>query len=290
MRVGVRAAAAVLVLAGAGCAQTQWRSDNAGPVLTLRDADQTVDIEESDRVARFSRLAETHATTPPSIEQLVLLAASVAGSRRSVPVMRIVFADGELFPPSGDGLRAEAAPILEIVAQAMQHDVPDVRLTVLGHTDASGAASGNEVLSQRRALGVMQSLIARGVNPGQLSVVAIGSAQPVAPNDTPRGRALNRRVEFLISPSEQANMQAVSMRVINPAFLQVGAAHHVSVPHRVAVLKPSYSGVADISEAATAASASGSPGSPGSIVLAATGHDITVGAAGEATGSPITTQ
>ncbi len=139
----------------------------------------------------------------------------------------------------------------------------------------------------------MQSLIARGVNPGQLSVVAIGSAQPVAPNDTPRGRALNRRVEFLISPSEQANMQAVSMRVINPAFLQVGAAHHVSVPHRVAVLKPSYPGVADISEAATAASASGSPGSPGSpgsIVLAATGHDITVGAAGEATGSPITTQ
>jgi hypothetical protein len=60
----------------------------------------------------------------------------------------------------------------------------------------------------------MAALVARGVNPDQLTEVAIGKRQPIAPNDTAEGRALNRRVEFLISPAMSANLAAVQQYVV----------------------------------------------------------------------------
>jgi hypothetical protein len=59
----------------------------------------------------------------------------------------------------------------------------------------------------------MAALVARGIKPNQLTEVAIGKRQPIAPNDTAEGRALNRRVEFLISPAMSANLAAVQQYV-----------------------------------------------------------------------------
>ena len=88
----------------------------------------------------------------------------------------------------------------------MRRDVPDAQLTLLGHTDAIGSDQFNEDLSMRRARNVFQALVNRGVNPAQLSTVAIGKNQPIASNETEEGRARNRRVEFLISASQDANL------------------------------------------------------------------------------------
>lgn len=269
-----------------GCVQTQWREGSGGPTQTLKTADQTMDLEETDRVSRFERLARMNGIIPPSIDQVVVPASEVPGADRPIPVIRVVFDEADFFDPGSATPRPEAATVLNTIAENMRRDVPDVRVTVLGHTDASGTETRNNGLSERRALQVLQTLVSDGVNPGQLSTVAIGDAQPIAPNSTAAGRARNRRVEFLISPSEQANFRTVSMRAINPAFLALGGNGRPAVagPRRVAVYKPAYAGPADVSEAPLA-NQGGRP-----VVLAASGPGLIVDNVGSGegeTGSPV---
>jgi len=66
---------------------------------------------------------------------------------------------------------------------------------IVGYTDSIGSASYNQKLSERRANAVMNALIERGVDPKQLSAIGMGELNPVASNDTPEGRAKNRRIE-----------------------------------------------------------------------------------------------
>ncbi len=210
-----------------------------------------MDIEESDRVTRFQRLSAMAGMTPPQIDQVLVPATAMPGATRPVPVIRIVFDERTFFDPGSDVPRAESSGALSVIAENMRRDVPDVRLTLLGHTDATGAQRANDALSQRRAAAVLQKLMAQRVNPGQLGTVAIGAAQPIAPNDTAAGRARNRRVEFLISASEEANLAVVQQRPVNPAFLRVAAGSPAARTARrtVAFMKPAYSGPADFSEA-----------------------------------------
>lgn len=72
----------------------------------------------------------------------------------------------------------------------------DVRVEVAGHTDNTGSAARNRVLSQQRAETVMRYLVAKGVNPANLAARGYGPDRPVADNRTASGRAANRRVEL----------------------------------------------------------------------------------------------
>ena len=66
---------------------------------------------------------------------------------------------------------------------------------IVGYTDSRGSENYNKRLSQRRATAVMKALVARGVNPDQLTAVGMGEANPIADNATAEGRAKNRRIE-----------------------------------------------------------------------------------------------
>jgi chemotaxis protein MotB len=61
--------------------------------------------------------------------------------------------------------------------------------------------TSNQMLSQKRADNVMQFIIAQGVKPSLVSARGFGEADPVASNDTPQGRAQNRRVELTVAGS-----------------------------------------------------------------------------------------
>jgi outer membrane protein OmpA-like peptidoglycan-associated protein len=67
-------------------------------------------------------------------------------------------------------------------------------IAIDGHTDAVGSDRLNDPLSFRRASAVRKYLIDMGANPSRMVAVGHGSRQPVAPNTTPEGRAMNRRV------------------------------------------------------------------------------------------------
>lgn len=75
---------------------------------------------------------------------------------------------------------------------------PTLRIEISGHTDNVGSAQANTTLSQARAKAVVDYLVANGIDPARLEYRGYGFTQPIAPNDTPQGRAQNRRVEFKI--------------------------------------------------------------------------------------------
>lgn len=78
-------------------------------------------------------------------------------------------------------------------------DNPQVKLvSIEGHTDATGSAERNRVLSQQRAAAVRSHLVRKGIAEERLEAAGFGQDRPVADNKTPAGRALNRRVEFLV--------------------------------------------------------------------------------------------
>ncbi len=71
---------------------------------------------------------------------------------------------------------------------------------VVGYTDSTGAAEYNQRLSERRAESVAAYLRTRQVLASRLLVRGMGKSSPIAPNDTPEGRSLNRRVEIILAP------------------------------------------------------------------------------------------
>ena len=181
---------------------------------------QTLGLEDSDRINRFQRLAAADGIEPPTVEQIYAPAGTVPGAMGRVPVVRVTFDEGVFFASGQDTPLPGALAVLNLIAQNMQNDVPDAALTIIGNTDSVGSDAYNDDLSQRRAIHVMKLLADNGLDPLQMTTVAIGDRQPVAPNITADGRARNRRVEFLISASVQANLAAVQYQSVNPDFLR----------------------------------------------------------------------
>jgi len=71
-------------------------------------------------------------------------------------------------------------------------------ITIVGHTDALGSDSYNQMLSERRAAAVRDELTMLGVPPSRLRAIGRGEFEPRADNNTEAGRQLNRRVEVLV--------------------------------------------------------------------------------------------
>jgi OOP family OmpA-OmpF porin len=71
---------------------------------------------------------------------------------------------------------------------------PAYKAEIEGYTDSTGSRTYNIILSQKRAKAVYEELIKLGISKDRLKWVGFGPANPVAPNDTPEGRAKNRRV------------------------------------------------------------------------------------------------
>jgi OmpA-OmpF porin, OOP family len=93
-------------------------------------------------------------------------------------------------------IRPESKPIVEQVV-AMLLGNPGLSLSVEGHTDATGTAARNLVLSEQRARSVVAALVAGGVEPSRLAAAGYGQERPVADNSSEEGRAKNRRVELV---------------------------------------------------------------------------------------------
>lgn len=79
---------------------------------------------------------------------------------------------------------------------------PERRIAIEGFTDSSGSPQANQRLSERRAAAVRQALVQAGIEPGRIVARGLGEAYPVASNDNPGGRQLNRRVEILLGDTD----------------------------------------------------------------------------------------
>jgi len=108
-----------------------------------------------------------------------------------------------VLPKTADCAVAELATAgLDTVAISL-NKYPNSLIDVYGHTDATGTDGYNQTLSENRARMVADYLSSRGVNQARIRSTGFGKSQPVASNDTPEGRAANRRVEIKIVPVSQ---------------------------------------------------------------------------------------
>jgi OOP family OmpA-OmpF porin len=104
---------------------------------------------------------------------------------------------GIYFDVNKDVVKSESYGTLKEIAGIL-NEVPDVKVKIVGHTDSDGADAANLDLSKRRAASVKAELVKSfNVNGDRLITDGAGESQPVAPNDTPVNKALNRRVEFI---------------------------------------------------------------------------------------------
>jgi outer membrane protein OmpA-like peptidoglycan-associated protein len=103
--------------------------------------------------------------------------------------------EGVNFVTNSAELTPESKAILDHVAQSLK-DWPGVKVEIEGHTDSVADPAYNMDLSQRRAESVLHYLESRGVASSRLSARGYGETHPIASNDTPEGRAKNRRVEL----------------------------------------------------------------------------------------------
>lgn len=73
---------------------------------------------------------------------------------------------------------------------------PSAKINIEGHTDSDGDADANQALSQARAEAVATFLVEAGLPSNRVEAAGFGSTRPIASNDTPQGKASNRRIEF----------------------------------------------------------------------------------------------
>lgn len=105
--------------------------------------------------------------------------------------------DGVQFEFDSSKLTSDAKVVLQEVIEAMKKH-PNVRLEIQGHTDNVGDPSYNITLSQERAQAVKDHMVENGISATRLTTNGFGENKPIASNATAEGRALNRRIEFVI--------------------------------------------------------------------------------------------
>jgi outer membrane protein OmpA-like peptidoglycan-associated protein len=115
--------------------------------------------------------------------------------------------DGVTFDVGSATLKPQFRATLDQIAQSLQ-TYPDSLIDVYGHTDSTGSDLYNQGLSERRAKTVADYLAMRGVSATRVRSQGYGETMPVATNDTPEGRTLNRRVEIKIVPITREQVEA----------------------------------------------------------------------------------
>ncbi|MDH6233126.1 outer membrane protein OmpA-like peptidoglycan-associated protein [Mesorhizobium soli] len=162
--------------------------DLKAKVLDLKGLPSDLGVTISDLSARADGLAAQN---------------SALSVRRDELAVRVSMMGDVLFEFDKANIQASAEPTLGDILRLIT-SVPAGLITIEGHTDSKGPARYNKELSLKRANAVAEWLAAHGTDKARLSVKGLGDTRPIAPNtlesgaDNPGGRALNRRVEFVL--------------------------------------------------------------------------------------------
>jgi outer membrane protein OmpA-like peptidoglycan-associated protein len=129
---------------------------------------------------------------------------SLAGSGAEVTntgtQLRVILPESVTFRTASATVDPGFRPALAQVSNSLRRH-PNSSVRVVGHTDNVGSAAYNRQLSEDRAMAVARVLIANGTSASRITVSGRGFNEPVASNASAAGRAQNRRVEIVITPT-----------------------------------------------------------------------------------------
>ncbi len=145
-------------------------------------------------------LAETATFERPfelNIElQPILASVPVATTGAPPPAPKPVVLRNVFFETGSAALKSASTVELNRLAALLQENA-GLRIQINGHTDDTGEERSNLTLSENRAKAVQDHLIQQGIVADRLRAKGFGESQPIDKNDTPEGRASNRRTEFI---------------------------------------------------------------------------------------------
>ena len=110
----------------------------------------------------------------------------------------------------GSDIKEESFPLLDEVVETIKK-YPQKKAIIEGHTCSLGVKAYNKKLSLKRATSVKNYLIRKGIKANRLMLKAYGEERPIADNETPEGRRMNRRVEIKVIDS-----QAIAKHIVPP--------------------------------------------------------------------------
>jgi outer membrane protein OmpA-like peptidoglycan-associated protein len=110
----------------------------------------------------------------------------------------IVIGEQVQFEVDQSVIKKESDGLLDTIAKVLKEHPEIAKIEVQGHTDNTGKAAHNKLLSKARADAVRRALVKRGVGDRRLVAQGYGQERPIGDNDVEAGRAKNRRVQFVI--------------------------------------------------------------------------------------------
>ncbi len=125
----------------------------------------------------------------------------------NLQAIKVTFDSGILFETGKSNLSAASKQALVQFSNSL-YENPDTDVSIFGHTDNTGSRAINEKLSNERAESVAKFIIEQGIYGSRLTTQGKAYDEPVAGNETPEGRAQNRRVEIFITANTEMIQQA----------------------------------------------------------------------------------
>lgn len=128
------------------------------------------------------------------------LAGTGAGVTNTGSQLRIILPESVTFPTASSTVDSGFLPALRSVSDSLRRH-PSSTVRVVGHTDNVGSQAFNYQLSADRAMAVAQILVSNGTPAPRITVSGRSFNEPITSNSTAAGRAQNRRVEIIITPT-----------------------------------------------------------------------------------------
>lgn len=163
---------------------------NGAYVVRIREGDE-YDLEvKNDKNYAFytTKINHTPAAKKKKVLDIKLIPYKLGAM---IPLKDITFA------AKSATLNANSYAELDRVAKLLK-DHPTSRILIEAHTDSDGTTRSNLRLSQQRAQNVRTYLIQHGISSNRLETKGVGSAKPIAPNDTQANKARNRRFDIIV--------------------------------------------------------------------------------------------
>jgi chemotaxis protein MotB len=227
MRQVVTLALIVATISGCGVSQAKYTAKEseaakykqhmegeAGKVIALEQENATLKGQVTNLTAALSESRAKASATGAQKAQLEATTAQLVGQQSKMLNQQL------LFPQNSSKLTPEAKRTLDSAADAISQ-LHDKAVIVAAYTDdaEAGGKAGSAKrwqLSTARAVEVAKYLVSRNYDPKLIGVAGFGESRPIVANDSIANRALNRRVEIILAPTELA-LKTVE---VNPASLQ----------------------------------------------------------------------